>query len=366
MKRIFALLLSLCLLLCACGTPEETVPTTVETTPTTVETEPTTEATTEATEATEPPVLYRHPLTGAPLEEPFTGRATAVVINNIQACLPQYGISEADMIYELETEGGITRMLALYTDLTDVGTIGPVRSARTYFNSVALSYNAPLIHCGGSVAALKAQIDAAGNSISNWEHIDQRFNGGYFFRDSTRSSQGYAYEHTLFTSGGQLTEALAAKGFNTVSEGSTDYGLQFADEISLNGETANTVTVKFRYNKTTTMTYNAETGLYEASQYNSEHIDAGTGNVMSYRNVLVLYATQTSRTEGSYTRSYYELVGSGSGHFACNGQIIPIKWSRDAARGCFTYTLEDGTPLTLGVGTSYVGIVSNKMTASYE
>ena len=136
------------MMLCACGkqVPAETTPTT--TAPTTT---PTTEPTTEPTTApTEPPVLYRHPLTGAPLDEPWSGQAVAVMINNLKKAMPQKGISQADILYEVEVEGDITRCLAIFTDLSKVADIGPVRSARTAFNSLAVSYGAPLIHCGGS------------------------------------------------------------------------------------------------------------------------------------------------------------------------------------------------------------------------
>ncbi len=365
MKRLIALLLVLCAVLCACAPAEETQPSTEATTESTeVTTEETTE---ETTEVTEPPILYRHPLTGQPLEMPFTGRATAVVVNNIKAALPQFGISDADMIYEVETEGGITRLLAIYTDFSDVGTVGPIRSARTYFSSIALSYDAPLIHCGGSAAALKAWLDDSGTKIQSWEHINEQYYGKYFFRDSERISAGYSREHTLFTSGGQILQALADKEYVKVSdEEGTSYGLQFADVPELSGETANTVTVNFRYGKTTTMTYDPETGLYSASQYGKEHIDAATEECMTYRNLLVLYTTQRGKNDGTYVRSYYDTIGSGEGVFAVDGKLVPIKWSRDDYRGTFSYTLSDGTPLTLGTGTSYVAIVSTKAPATWE
>ena len=154
MKRFFAIILSVCLFLTACTqTPVETTPpTTTETAaPTTQETtvETTAETTVETTvETTAAAYDYRHPLNGQPLAEPWNGRPTAVVLNNIYQCLPQHGVTDADIIYELETEGGITRLLGIFSSLEGIGNIGPVRSARSFFNSIALSYTAPIIHCG--------------------------------------------------------------------------------------------------------------------------------------------------------------------------------------------------------------------------
>lgn len=376
MKRIFVLFLALSLLLCACGgTPE--VPTTQATEAPTTEA-PTTEPTTEATEpptteATEPPVLYRNPLNGEPMDEVYMGRPTAVVINNNIHCLPQYGIRQADLMYELETEGDVTRYMAVFSDLSNIGSIGPVRSTRTFFNNIAVSYDAPLIHCGGSDPGLSGHYDSSGDRIDNWNHINEQYNGDYFFRDYDRYYSGYSWEHTLFTNGELLMQALADKEYTEHTETFLEqqgaeyyYGLQFDDEVVLEGEAANSITVKFRRGKTTTMTYNPETGLYEASQYNRPHIDAAVDEVMAYRNVVVLYTSQWGKSDSSYVRSYYELSGEGTGYFACGGQIIPIKWQRDNLRGCFTYTLEDGTYITFGTGATYVGVTSADPCVTYE
>jgi len=356
MKRIISLMIIACLLLCACGAaPEETVAPTTTQQPT-----ETTEATTEATTVpvvTEPSVSNVNPLTGEALDAPYTGRPAAVSVNNIKACLPQFGISQADMIYEIEAEGGITRLLAIFSDFTDIGTIGPVRSARTFFNNVSASYDIPLIHCGGSSAATKGRYDKT-HHLEKWEHIDQMTNGSYFFRDKDRLSSGYALEHTLFTTGEDMTKVLTEKKLNVAPEGGVNYGLQFADDVTLNGQAANKIKVSFRGKKTTSFTYDAQAGLYKASQYGKEHVDAGNNKeTLAYKNVFVLLSEQTLHDEGKYTRSYYDLIGEGNGYFACNGQMISIKWSRKTVTDPFVYTMEDGTPLTLGVGTSYVAVV---------
>lgn len=355
MKRISVIVLIVCLLLlCGCA-PEYEVPYAPTQAGTSAQ-EPTAEATVPPTEETEPQLQYRHPLTGEPLAEPYTGRPVSVVINNLKKCLPQYGIGEADMMYEVETEGGITRFLAIYSDLTDVAAIGPVRSLRTFFTSIAESYDTPTIHCGGSVKGLQGMHDF-NNKLKDWEHIDQRFNGDYFYRDKERRKQGYALEHTLFTTGELLTEALAKKKLNTVYDSEVSYGLQFADEVALEGETANTVTVKFKGKKTSTFTLDATTGLYKASQYKQDHVDGATGDVLSYRNLFVLRSPQKRSSDGAYVRSYYTLTGQGEGYFACDGKIVPITWSRKSVSDPFSYSLADGTPVTLGVGKTYVAVI---------
>ncbi len=359
MKRFFCLALTLCLLLCGCGgnAEETTAGTTVDTAPETTA-EPTTEATT--IPETEPPVIYRHPLNGQVLEAPWTGRATAVVINNLRDALPQYGICQADVIYELETESGITRFLAVFSDIGQVGTIGPVRSARSFFNNIAVSHDAVLVHCGGSDFARAGHSSISGDSISNWQHIDQMSNGSYFYRDTARRSAGYAYEHTLFTKGESLLKALNDKAFPIAYEGEGyDHGLMFAEEPGVTGTSATSVTVKFRNSKTTTFNFDIENGVYKASQYGSNWMDAGINEQLAFRNVIVISTPQSFKSDSNYSRSFYELSGSGKGHLICDGQIVPILWNRSTLYGAFTYTYEDGTPITLGVGKTYVGVVDS-------
>lgn len=376
MKRIFAVLLCLCLFLTACSNePQDTTPPTSTAATTQATTQATTEATTQATtqattaaptETTAPPLNYRHPLNGTPMAEPWVGRPTAVVFNNIVDCLPQHGIGQTDLVYEYETEGGITRMLGFFTDLTDVGSIGPVRSSRSFFNSTALAYGAPIIHCGGSTPGRNGHYSDNGAAIKNWAHIDETYNGSYFFRDQSRLSSGYSREHTLFTTGSDLTQALSDKNLATPNPADTDYGLLFEDDIVLGGETANSIVITFRGSKTTTMTYNPEIDAYALTQYKRTQIDGNTNKPVTYTNVLVLYTQQWMIHDGYYWRSFYNLTDSGSGYYAYGGEIIPIQWHREELYGPFTFTLEDGTPLALAAGTTYIGVASDSKTIQYN
>ena len=361
MKRIFALILALamCLTLGACKKkpqPSE---------PTDASTEATQQTQNEATQesAEEKEVAFRHPLTGAPLEQPWSGQLTAVVINNLKKAMPQRGISKADIFYEVEVEGDITRCLAIFSSFDGVDVIGPVRSARTYFNSLAVSYDAPLVHCGGSQGlALAGRYGASSDTIDNWEHIDQGSYGKYFYRDMDRYSAGYAWEHTLFTKGESLQKAIEDTGYYTPDAKS--YGLLFAENVNLNGQTANEVTVKFKSGKTTTFTFDAEKQQYKMYQHGQDHIDGNTNEVVTFKNVIAIYTNQTYYSNGVH--KFYDTIGTGEGYAAINGQIVPIKWSRDSLRTNYTYTLADGTPLTLDVGTTYIALVGIKHDIAYK
>jgi Protein of unknown function (DUF3048) N-terminal domain/Protein of unknown function (DUF3048) C-terminal domain len=75
-------------------------------------------------------------------------RIAAVMIDNYPYdARPQSGLRDADIVYEVEAEGGITRYMALFLEKTPAK-IGPVRSARLYFVDLARPYNPLYAHAG--------------------------------------------------------------------------------------------------------------------------------------------------------------------------------------------------------------------------
>ena len=375
-KWIIALAIVLAVVLCAgaavmllyrngiLGKEEPTTQTTTQTT--TVET--TTEAT---TIVTEPPILYRHPLNGKPIDAPLTTRPVAISINNIQACLPQYGISKADILYEIETEGGITRFCGLFTDLKNIEQVGPIRSARSYFNNVSAAFDAPLVHCGGSKTGAKGYYDFT-HKLKNWEHLSVDASGNntksVAFRDLNRYKKlGYNWEHTLFGRGPKLLSKLK-KTYDMVEEKGIDYGFVFEDAVVARGETASSITIKFLGTKKTKMKYDETTGKYMMSEYGEELTDELTKEKVGFNNVVVVFADQTKKrfnNKGTLL-SYYDMIGTGEGYLAINGKIEKIKWTRKKVTNPFSYAYTDGTPVTFNVGNSYVAVVDPKGSVTYK
>ena len=180
MKKRIALILLCALLLSGCG--ESTAP--VETTEATVATtaEPATEPTTEPTTVpTEPPVVYRNPLNGEILEEPYTGRLIAHTITNTEDALPHVSVNECDMLFEAYVSRGVVRCLAFFTDISDVEAIGGTRSTRLIFNQLAHNYDAITIHGGGFTQVLQ---DARGRGLDHF-NVDSLYRQGDPFAKAT-------------------------------------------------------------------------------------------------------------------------------------------------------------------------------------
>ncbi|MBQ9346479.1 MAG: DUF3048 domain-containing protein, partial [Oscillibacter sp.] len=158
-------------------------------------------------ESETPPVTGNiNPLTGLPMDPAAVRRRpVAVVFNNFRRAQPQLGVSQADIVYEVPAEGGITRMLGLFQSLDGVGTLGSIRSTRTYVLELALGYDALLVHAGGSPAAYE-EIPAWG--VDNMDGVRGKGDAAIFWRDAGRR-QSMGYEHSLLTSGENIENYLA-------------------------------------------------------------------------------------------------------------------------------------------------------------
>ena len=309
-------------------------------------------------EVVEKPAVL-NPLTGEELKHPdaVNNRPVAVMINNIEQAMPTHGLSDADILYEYNVEGGITRIMAVFQDVSEVGTIGSVRSARRCFVETALGLDAIYAHAGGSKEALGMIRDLGMDDISE--------NNTSYWRDSERAKT-MSYEHTLMTNGEKITAFINDHDFRTQHNSDYSYPITYVEDATpTNGTDAQNVSVRFSGYKTGTFTYDADSHKYLVGQYGTSFVDGNSGNQLGVTNVLVL------RTSVSCSGDYkghmnIDLQGSGTGTFICGGKAVDIQWTKSQMSDPFSYTLTDGTPLELNVGNSYVCIIANDAALTIE
>lgn len=307
--------------------------------------------------STEPPVVYTNPLTGEEVSGISDARFFAVSINNSKKALPHVGTGNAAMVFEMFINDHATRCLALFTDAKQVETIGAIRSWRYNFTDIAYAYDAICAHSGASDEVI-GDANKAG-----LDHFNVLSSSQVSYRDQSRISSGYAKVDVLFARGPQLYHYVESKGIRVTRDTETNYGLNFAAEgAPANGETANKVNLKFTHDgqsKMTTMIYDEGQGKYLYTQYGQ---GATKGNEDYFENVFVILTKVTNK--GVYHIA--NLDGSGDGYYACDGKIIPIQWHHENPEDPFTFTLTDGTPLTQGIGNSYIGVCPLTSTISWE
>src|SRR5262249_15833287 len=133
------------------------------------------------------PAVTLSTLSGLPVDPAVNQRpVTGVMIENSVQARPQSGLNQAGVVFEAIAEGGITRFLALYQDTTP-DNVGPIRSARPYYEQWALGFDAGYAHVGGSPEAL--------NDIKAWgvRDLDQFYNSGSYHRISSREAPHNVY-----------------------------------------------------------------------------------------------------------------------------------------------------------------------------
>ena len=306
------------------------------------------------TEAVEPTILNQNPLTGEAESADFSAeRPFAVMINNIIYAQPQVGVGQADWIYEIEAEGGITRMMALFSHIQDVPSVGSIRSLRPYYLSLAFSYDAIMVHAGGSPEAYSDCQAFAADHIDGVR--DPAANAFAYYRDPSRGAHGS--EHTLFLYGDKIPAYADQVGMRRTHNEGYSYGLSFsADSASLCPNDAANIQIAVTKSKTTSFTYHPESGKYTGYQHGGDYIDGATNEAIAFSNILVLQAEM--RTYDSYGRMEAEIIGSGTGWFCTGGKWVAINWSRADLNSPYSYTTQDGTPITFTPGKTYCAIVS--------
>lgn len=346
-----------------------------ETTTAEMESESQTESQTEppTTEApTEPEIVelpYINPLTGEGSVVDYSNmRPVTIMINTIKEALPQSGNSQADILIEMAEEGGITRILGIYQDVTGVGNIGTVRSTREYFLSWARAFDGILVHAGGDSWVLN-EIRKGG-----YKTVDFQWNSGSaFWRDPERLKY-LSLEHTLYTSSDKLQNWMSTHEFST-QHTKQDYTIfNFTDELDDNvmTETATSVKVTMSGYKSTVFNYNETTGQYDVYFWDNEpYMDSASGTQVSVKNVLVLPVPNWNDVDAwGKKRQKYDLSGGG-GYYISGGRYTQINWSKGDYNKQGEYgnplvlSNANGEPLELAVGKTYICVIGNQYGVSF-
>jgi hypothetical protein len=368
-KRMFfpvIILLLAILLFSACSdneqdeTPSPSPSPSVETTPRPT---PVATPTPSPSETPDPEPVALNPLTGLPINEAYLNRRpVAIMINNIKQSLPQYGLSKADILYEVVAEGGITRLVAVMQDPSVAEVIGSVRSTRSYYLDIAQGHDALLLHAGASEMAY-ADIKTRG--VTALDAIKGGYEGSLYYRDESRRKNN-GFEHSLMTTGERIVKAVEKGSFRKEHGQDYTYPVKFEKNVELDGDPAAKVSVKMSAYKTGVFEYDPESRSYSVSQFGKAHIDAETGEQLKINNLLILFTKISAIKGDAYGRMEVDLVGSGDGLYTVNGRITKIRWSKASYTSPFVYTNPDGTELVLNTGTSYICIVSSASAVTVE
>jgi hypothetical protein len=296
---------------------------------------------------TVPPVA---PLTG--LLQPDPARrarpALLVKIDNVAGARPEAGITKADVVFEEEVEGGLTRLAAVFQS-TDADPVGPVRSTRTSDIDIVSLLNHPLYAFSGGNSRFVAEIDGSG--IVDVGYV-ARPHDYYFGRGSA--------PHNLYT----RTSALYASAAPGAGTPPAIFSFRPLGAAPLNGSAAPATRASFGWPASSAAwTWDVASQTWKRTQDGTPDVDQ-SGQQVAVPNVVIQSVTYVADGVASGEGvnppppiPKAVLVGQGDVWVLTGGKVIKGQWSRPSAGVATQYTDATGAPIPLAPGQSWVELI---------
>lgn len=297
-------------------------------------------------------------LTGVPdLTDGAIGkRPVAVMVNNVSYAMPQYGVGQADIIFEIPVEGDATRFMALYGDYTQVPQICPIRSCRYYFPALSQGFDAFYVNWGID-DTMADYLEAL-----NMDQIEGITNtGGLFGREQDRLNQGYSLEHTGYFDGTKLVSYIESQGLRTdLNEDKKGPAFQFnglEEQLKPEGSDCTSVQINFGA-QSSQFTYDAENKVYLKQINGDAQVDGKTGEQLAFTNVFVLETDISVRDSVGHKEIDWDGGTDSVGYYVSNGGVQKITWSKDYNNesSYLRFYDESGQEISINRGKSYIAL----------
>ena len=305
-------------------------PTTVAETSTTVAETTTTLPETTTTVAPAP----TYALTGIENPDPAIAARPALVvkIDNAPGARPQSGFNEADIVFEEIVNDNLTRFAMVFQS-GNASPVGPIRSGRIQDINLFSALDHPLFAWSGGNATVTAAVDA-----SELVNIGPSLAPVYFrTNDKMAPHNLYSSTDALYSrtpAGSPAAKPLFQYRHDGVAPGGTPSP----------GLAAQLDSIDVRWD------WDPAQGLYLRQMEGRRHDDALSGQV-STNNVVVLvmdYLPGISDSPDAQT------IGTNEAFVLTGGNAIHGTWTRNEEHEGFTLTADDGSPILLQPGRTFV------------
>ncbi len=274
-------------------------------------------------------------------------RPIAVMIDNHVDAMPQAGLLEADIVYEIIVEGGETRLMLILQD-EDLDKIGPIRSARHYFLDYALENDAIYVHYGWSP---QSQSDISTLGVDNINGIYESSTS--FWRVTDKYSP-----HNVATSTENILSIAEREGYRTTKQDDDTVLNYVVSEVNLeDGEVANTVTIPYSTSNVVTYEYDEEIKEYVRYSRGEKQVDWNTGETVTTKNIIVTFAKNSTLDDGTNKgRQTLDNIKELDGYYITNGKIIPITCTKTSRSGKTVYKDLEGNEIDVNDGKTFIQI----------
>lgn len=298
---------------------------------------------------TAPPVTYSA-LSGRVGED---GRVLAVKIDDTKQARPQIGLTDADVVYIEQVEGGVTRLAAIYSSRYPE-LVGPVRSARISDIELLAQYGKVAFAFSGAQRKLRPVIDNA-----NLFNVGAEREGiSIYSRDHSRRAPWNMILHT-----DTLFAKVDKRGLDVVV--GKNLGWNFKKKTKLGSEITE-ATVRWpaaKYRITWSDTY---AGWLMEQNGTSKDDASGAPIVAS-----TFIAQVVSITGSEYGDKFGErtplvtTVGQGKVFVFRDGRVIPGTWSRATPESGTTFVSDTGIEIPFKAGQIWFALVAQEPEITY-
>jgi hypothetical protein len=255
---------------------------------------------------------------------------------------PQKNLEHADIVFEQYVEGGIPRLVAVFHS-NQPETVGPVRSMREMDPNIVGSFGGPLVFSGANTNVMNSA-RATGQLL-----IAQDVGSQGFFRTNDRRSP-YNLHVTLAT-------VLEQAGDSPPPPQQFDYA--YPAELAtatVSGTAATIIDLRMSRYGEPGWNWQADPGIWTRTEFDEPDITVD-GNQISATNVVVLFVKIYENWGLPVTEM---IVSNRPGYVATGGKYIPILWSKSERTGKYVLTTEDGQPVLLAAGQTWVELIPNE------
>jgi Protein of unknown function (DUF3048) N-terminal domain/Protein of unknown function (DUF3048) C-terminal domain len=289
------------------------------------------------------PTQLVSPFTGEPVKK--LGKVLAVKIDNIVYARPQTGLTDADIVYVLPVEGGLSRFLAIFSSHIPP-VIGPVRSARQDDLELLRQFGRPAFAWSGAQPQLTRVVERA-----KIVDLYAALVGGYF-RSSDRIAPYNLYAHTR-------TLLAEAKGASKARNIGFKFGPLNRGGRRTRSESVSYPAASFRF------TWSGKRGRWLVWM-DGRRAASTEGPQLSAATVVIQHTTVRTSTFKEYGRRppYAETTGHGTAIVLRNGRAYKANWSRPTQGGGTTFTTRSGQPMRFATGPVWIVLVGNRWAES--
>ena len=261
-----------------------------------------------------------------------------IQVPNDEFARDQNGLQAADVVFEYLAEGGITRLTAIYENAPDL--IGPVRSSRFISLKLARHYKGLLFQSGESQATA---------ARASGDPVPQFFDTiGYSFRTSSR----YAPDN-LMISGGAVNSA-EQNYFSNIPA----FTIPKARPTLTGGTPVTTVAVDEHYSN---YNYDPAMGTYQKTEESHAYVDASSGQPLRIEMLIVLHTQEQLLNVGDGHGAHihdFNLDSNGRVDIFFRGAQSAGFWTSTDSHGPLTFTLADGSALSLPPGLVWIDVTA--------